>query len=232
MDERLMALKLGLPLQFIVKEQELSRILGNLASLIDNRTILKGGTAINFAYLHKRFSEDLDFDCFGCKHPVKSGFEGPFKLHNTWRYHFPYDLDGARDNIRVEITEKKGWDAVKKYVKKQPLEFFHGSIIANIPIYTLKFLAASKIMLLSQRQEGKDFFDAYWALRECVPKKEINAVEELENVKDIVSNAIISIEKASPKQLALTNNYIPRSNRPKSWKLLLDELKEMLKELL
>lgn len=230
MDERLEAFKLGLPLQFLKKEKAMAQLLGDLIAKMDARTVLKGGTALNMAYLHKRFSEDLDFDCFECKEFVSGPeFEGPWRYHDTFRYHFK--LQEPKDYVRVEIRKRADFSPHKEFITTRNLQFFHGSIVANVRTYTLEFLVATKIGLLSERVDGKDFLDAYWGLKNCNPGKTIHAVEKIEGRRDFVGAAIESIEKSNPKKLAIVNNYVPRTNRPQSWRLLLDELKEMLEEL-
>ena len=234
MDERLEALKIGIPLQFLIKEKVLAELLGKIVINLKARTVLKGGTAINFAYLHKRFSEDLDFDCFSCEFSLdKVKVEGPRRYHSVLRYHYFYTSSGIRDNVRIEIRERKfGWEIAKKFVKNVVLRFFHGSIIANVPAYSLEFLAATKLKLISERGEGKDFFDLYWALKTCKPSsKEIEAIEILDETENIVEKAINGIKKANPRRLAIDNRYIPRKFRPVSWRLLLDELLEMVLEI-
>jgi len=230
LDERLAALKLGIPLQFLKKEKVMAQLLGKLLASMDEKVILKGGTAINFAYLRKRFSEDLDFDCFACRNFISGPeFDGPWKFRETVRYHFVYQK--PKDYVRVEIRKRKDYNPHKKFITIKNLNFFHGSIVANVRTYSLEFLVATKIGLLSERKDGKDFLDTYWGLKMCNPKGAISAVEKIEKKDSIVERAINTIEQVNPKRLAIVNNYIPRDNRPQSWRLLLDELKETLENL-
>ena len=60
------ALNKGLSLNYVSKEDKISNLLEQLSNVLDENFILKGGTAINRAYLSKkeynRFSEDIDID--------------------------------------------------------------------------------------------------------------------------------------------------------------------------
>ncbi len=71
MDERMLkytATKTGLGLNYVDKEEKISLLLSQLWEIFGEKTILKGGTAINRVYLAKigaaRFSEDVDIDYF------------------------------------------------------------------------------------------------------------------------------------------------------------------------
>ena len=64
---RSIAVRNGLPLQFVFKEFHIINIIGEIAGAAfssKNPLVLKGGTALNKVYLKKlqRFSEDIDFD--------------------------------------------------------------------------------------------------------------------------------------------------------------------------
>jgi len=233
MDERLEAIRLGIPYQFLIKEKKLAEILGTISQNLHEKVVLKGGTALNFVYLHKRFSEDIDLDLYSQKNPLeKMNLKGPFKMGNVLRYHYEYEEDGLKDYIRIEIAEKKGWKIVKNFVRRGMLKFFHGSIVANIPVYSLEFLIATKIFLVSTRFEGKDCFDLYNGLKVSVPsKKEIKAVEKLENRRGIIELAIRKLEEADVRFLSKSNQFIPRVYRPQSWRIVVDETIEMLQNL-
>jgi len=232
MDERIEALRVGLPLQFFVKEKMLARA---LAEFIEKDIILKGGTALNYVYLHRRFSEDLDFDSFLDFRYRSNIFEveGPWKFRDVLRWHAKYETGGVRDFIRIEIRrlEKDKERIAMKYVEKKPLEFFHGSILAGIKHYSLEFLTVQKIKVVAERIEGKDFFDLFNCLREVIPSRRVILdVEKFEGVKDIVERALDNVKRASARELSRSSAYIPRSFRPKSWRDLAVELEEMLEE--
>ena len=58
---RKLAAKNGISLNYIAKDETLSKIITKLEG--NDKLILKGGTAINRVYINnKRFSEDIDFD--------------------------------------------------------------------------------------------------------------------------------------------------------------------------
>ena len=66
---RYLAVKTGLSLKYISKDEKISYLLSQLWDIFGRRVILKGGTALNRVYLSKlnasRFSEDIDLDYFG-----------------------------------------------------------------------------------------------------------------------------------------------------------------------
>ena len=64
---RAIAIRYGLPLQFVFKEFHLMDVISQIAALTilePNSLVFKGGTALSKVYLQKmqRFSEDADFD--------------------------------------------------------------------------------------------------------------------------------------------------------------------------
>jgi uncharacterized protein len=63
---QLLAVKTGLGIKYLSKEERISMLLVQLNELMNNDIILKGGTALNRGYLYPikrgRFSEDIDLD--------------------------------------------------------------------------------------------------------------------------------------------------------------------------
>ena len=85
-DYKSMAVNIGLPLQFVVKEYRIFDFFSKLVSS-DWNFPLVGGTAINKIYLlgEERFSEDLDFEVYGrrkIKVPEITGYD----IKGPWTY--------------------------------------------------------------------------------------------------------------------------------------------------
>jgi len=96
MDYKSMALNIGLPLQFAVKEYRMFDVFSKLLARGWNFPLV-GGTAINKVYLagEERFSEDLDFEVYGkqkLKVPELEGYKikGPYVYRRNIRFEAEY----------------------------------------------------------------------------------------------------------------------------------------------
>lgn len=230
---RRLAAKEELSLNFIAKDEMISRLLFNLQGFGD--IILKGGTAINRVYLkNKRFSEDIDMDIIfkgSIKEAVPStkeiiskieGFQiaKPRLMKETIRYDLFYiNPLNHKDKIRLEFTLiKKASNFSKRIVNFGFVPY--DSALLNV--YDIEEMIKQKIDCVLNRSEGKDFFDLYYLLD--LPHKPLNVLKE-EKEKIIKS---INVEEKEIKSVAnITNHYIPKGKRP-SWGIFLEELKEKI----
>lgn len=177
--------------------------------------LFKGGTALRFAYRSPRFSEDLDFSASGV------GFS------DVERIILETLIDLTNQGLKCEIEESKettGGYLAKLFVfiqaKKSSVEiqisFREKKIIGRdnlnvvneyIPTYVvnllpLKELAGEKIQAALTRSKPRDFFDAYFLLRQgLVPSQEM---ENLRKLKEILSEKEIKFGD----ELSL---FLPRS---------------------
>lgn len=223
-----------LSLNFVAKDEMVSKALFQLQGF--EGIVLKGGTAINRAYLKKkRFSEDIDFDLVfsgSAKEALEKIGEivknlqdfkiaKPRIMKGIIRYDLFYQnpLD-HQDKIRLEFKViKKAHGFEKKIVNFG----FVPTEPALLNVYTLEVLIRHKIECVLNRLEGKDFFDLFYLLdlshQLKVSKSEknrlIGRISLEENKIRLVANAV--------------NHYIPRGIRP-DWDMFLEELKKKVEK--
>lgn len=245
-----LAVKHGLPLQFIVKEFNLMNVMNQIALFASNNPkmlVFKGGTALNKIYLQKtqRFSEDADFDLITedartsilrfCKRLAKDlvGYEiSEFrKVHNTMQFYCSYQSTLGKDNVRVDISPKSFITAKPSEARTAISEFTNTSV-NGMAVYSIEDLTARKLNAMANRSEGKDLYDVYYALPLCEPKVLKNAITKMlqsENTaiqaKDFMQKALTKLKSSNPIKLRnLTNPFIPIPRRPNNW----EELKSSL----
>lgn len=225
---RKLAAKEGLSLNYIAKDEMISRILESLQGFDD--IILKGGTAINRVYLkNKRFSGDIDLDLI-FKGDVKQAIlrtkeiirklkefdiARPRIMKKTIRYDLFYvNALNHKDKIRLEFSViKKASDYNKKIINFGFVPF--NSSLLNI--YNIETIIMHKIDCIKNRIEGKDFFDIYYLID--LQHKHIKFSKE-----KIIKR--ISFEENEIKSVAnIINHYIPKEERP-DWSIFLEELKK------
>ena len=145
--------------------------------LIANTLVFRGGTALNKFYLKPpaRYSEDLDFvqlkpapigDTIDVLKEVLSPWLGKPKWKSTERsikMVFRYqssDLMPIRLKIEINTTE---------HFKVKPLQTIPFQVIngwyegkANVSLYSLEELIATKVRALHQRRKVRDLFDIWY----------------------------------------------------------------------
>jgi hypothetical protein len=230
---RRIAAKEELSLNYVAKDEMISRALSALQGHDD--LVLKGGTAINRAYLKNlRFSEDMDFDLIRGGNARQAiartreivekleGFEiaKPRIVRGTIRYDLYYiNPMGQRDRIMLEFRvagEASGYEkriASFGFVPSEP---------ALLNVYGIEELIRQKIACILSRMEGKDFFDLYHLLG--LPHERIKIVD-----KKLLLKRMDLEEKAIKSVGNVLNHYIPRSKRP-DWGEFLGALKERVRE--
>ncbi|OOH72830.1 nucleotidyl transferase AbiEii/AbiGii toxin family protein [Leptospirillum ferriphilum] len=133
-------------------------------SLADTPLILKGGTALLFAYGLDRFSEDLDFD--SNKHlRLENRIEkatGPLLkidsvdvLKNTetvQRYRVKYSTKEIPGSLKIEVSCRDSYDSSKAH--------FHD----GIRIYDLPVLIDHKLEAFRDRTVARDLYDLHFLL--------------------------------------------------------------------
>lgn len=258
---RLSAIRAGLGLKFISKEDKISNILSQLStwSGFNLDLVLKGGTALNRAYLKNisRFSEDLDIDVIG-NMPVENkvdelkkritdleGFniQGPRMLHRTARFDAYYINEfGDKDRVMLEFYLSHQEAIAEKPIKSTLLvSRFLETSPALFPCYSLEDLMGQKLVALYQRNLGKDIFDIYHALELDIDmpvlcktlEKRLLFIHIDSNLHEFFSD-LLEKRSALLKDAAnignSANHYIPRSLRP-DWQVLISSLWERLEVL-
>ncbi len=244
---REIAIKHGLPLQFVIKEYHLFNVLSKISTFtIQNkqRLIFKGGTALSKIYLGKtqRFSEDLDFDFDESMDKIKQfSVELAQNLseysilefrtvRETVQFYCTYDSPlGQKDHIRVDIASKQILTAKPLAIKPAVSEFVQ-SVVIGFPVYEIEDLVARKLNALCSRTEGKDIYDVYLVLPLCGKLGEaihqmLKSEGRKESPSEFLKRIKDAVKKADPKRLRnLTNPFIPLEYRPKDWLELKNDL--------
>ncbi len=257
MDEkkiRRISARTGLGLKFLSKDVFLSQMLSLLKRRLDERCVLKGGTAIVRAgHLDApRFSEDVDIDVHTKKgmRAVADEFiavltdMGPFDIE-TPRIHRVFIRFDARyinhfdekDRIKIEIAPKDpvqlGWYHPLVTSLRSP---FTEGVPAKLLTYSREDLFVMKIMALSDRQNGKDPFDirGMWRMgvdEDLVIRSLVKmAAREDASLHDIINDTIDSLDWMSDNTwdvMNIASHYIPRNERP-DWGIVLEEVRTII----
>jgi predicted nucleotidyltransferase component of viral defense system len=255
---RTIAVRSGLPLQFVFKDLHLMNILSKLAAAApseSNSLVFKGGTALNKVYIGgmQRFSEDVDFDLISKTtiHDALSFSKGLAsaldeydvnefrRIGNMVQFYCKYETPlGGRDNVRIDISPKPLIIAKPLEIRKIESEFTHSSV-TGLKIYAVEDLTARKMNALASRDEGKDLYDVSIALPLCsikVLRKAVMCMLESEGrsitVPEFVSRLKERVKKSNVARLRnFTNPFIPIDRRPKDWGELKNNLLLKLEEL-
>ncbi len=205
----------GLGVQLVVKEA----FLFELAELLEGHGfVLKGGTAINKAYLsgHQRFSEDLDYDTTESRASVRAiltGIGWPVKREYFMRHSvgflLGYEFEGIKDGVKVDFAFSIKGGSERKQITSDFLP-----ISKRVDVYALKELILQKEHAFEDRMEWKDLYDLYWLSRLHTGEFRIGDKAHFAAALDR-----ISVPKAA-------NAFIPVQKRP-NW----DEITETMKRL-
>lgn len=198
-EARKIAARIGLGLQYVLKEDRIFAIMKSLSPIIlsedlskEVTVVAKGGTAINKVYFHgcQRFSEDLDFDAAFKKKLTKSEKIFFLNEHVISALRSEYEVDegrlmrdtvrftctfmneiGMKDCVFVEFNvEAKIFGEVD--LREAKSEILNLSPV-KIRIYSLPTLVAKKMVAFSDRFSGKDLYDIYYALKSGVDLKQV-----------------------------------------------------------
>lgn len=243
---RTIAIRHGLPLQFVMKEFHVFDVLGQITALEAKRKnfVFKGGTALNSIYLRnlQRFSEDLDFDlderlpgvlqfCKGLAGKI-SGYEvsGFRRVRGTVQFYLAYrNALGAKDHVRVDVASKK-IITEKPLILGTAVSKYANVSVTGFVVYPLEDLAARKLAALQSRAEGKDVYDVFHALPLCGPLDgALSKMLESEGIKQtpkvFLEKTVLKVKKTNPTQFRNpTNPFIPSAYRPKDWTEFRNEL--------
>ena len=257
---KLQAVKTGLGIKYLSKEESLSNLLKQLNEIFPEKTIvLKGGTALNRGYLYQekkgRFSEDIDLDYIkkislnekiknikkNMKKIVDFKIDKPRMLHRTIRFDCIYTNQiEEKDRVQVEfyLSNKNKIGNFKKILLQSQ---YLPTQATNFNVYIFEELLSQKLIALYRRTEGKDIYDLYYGLDLEFRKKEIyNSLISLFNHYHIDLNQIDFFKKLEKKISDMesnskyigdsTNHFIPKNLRP-NWKMFIADLKEKIDQI-
>ena len=253
---KLQAVKTGLGIKHLSKEERISILLSQLNEIFSDDIVLKGGTALNRGYLYSmqrgRFSEDIDLDY--CKHKsldnkirhIKNEMKKinefdvsqPRILHRTLRFDCEYvnQLD-EKDRVQVEfyLSEKKSAKSGQRILLQSQYLPVSATLFF---VYSLEDLLAQKLITLYGREEGKDIYDLFYGLDLTLKEKILrDALSKLfvhYHIKlkypDFIQELIKKIDKMHSNSQYIgnaTNHFIPRNLRP-DWDVFIRMLKEKI----
>jgi predicted nucleotidyltransferase component of viral defense system len=253
---KLQAVKTGLGIKYLSKEERISILLSQLNEIFPDDIILKGGTALNRGYLYTmqrgRFSEDIDLDYLKnktlddkikhIKNKMKKINEfdvsPPRILHRTLRFDCQYvnQLD-EKDRVQIEfyLSRKKSAKPGQRIL----LQSQYLPITATLfYVYSLEDILAQKLITLYRREEGKDIYDLFYSLDLTYNKKIVHdALSKLfihYHIKLQYSNFIkelikkIDVMHSNSYYIGnATNHFIPHNLRP-DWDIFIRMLKEKI----
>ena len=240
--------KTGLGLKYLSKDEKVSIVLEQLRFLFPE-VILKGGTALNRAYLAKlgvsRFSEDIDLDFvsdYSLDEKISAireriagitdfDVQGPRILHRTLRFDCYYINEfGDKDRIQVEFYLTRTESVkVEDTLVKSPFIETHPTIFK---VYSLEDLIARKFVALYNRMEGKDIYDIFYCLDldfdEGALFKALAIMLDFYRIdqQEFSDDLQLKLEAAKENSYYIgnsANHFIPRNLRP-NWKIFIDTL--------
>lgn len=243
-----LAIKTGLGLKYISKDEKISMLLENLREIFPE-VVLKGGTALSRVYLAKlgvnRFSEDIDLDFISditLNEKISSikeratkikGFsiEDPRLLHRTLRLdcHYINEFE-EKDRIKLEFyLAKVNFLKIDEILVKSP---FIEAYPVIFKVYSLEDLMAQKIITLYNRMEGKDIYDVFYCLDLDFDKDNLFKILQTKiksyslNQTDFMKELIFKLKEAKKNIQYIgnsANHFIPSNLRP-AWKIFIDTL--------
>lgn len=148
--------------------------------LLGRELVIRGGTAFHKLYLDhpRRYSEDLDFvrrSAGGIGDVMKRltemgrslGFEVRTQMTRHpkvfWRFQ---SASGARRKIKLEINTFERSPMLPLATRCLSVESGWYSGSAEVPVFQVEELCATKVRALYQRSKGRDLFDLWLALTE------------------------------------------------------------------
>jgi len=218
-EARKTAAKIGLGLQYVLKEARIFDILTKLSPVLLSKEIsakvtiiCKGGTVLNKVFLKgtQRFSEDIDLDAFfaeklGRKQKLvfldknilsllRESYQigRPRLMREVARFTCTFTNEmGAKDCVFVEFNlEPKGVRSFEIIeVRSEILKISP----VKIPVYSFPVLVAKKIKTFYERGSGKDLYDIFCSLKIVEDIGEIvDVLKEVLKSEDIEYNEFVS----------------------------------------
>ncbi len=150
-------------IQFITPEQEI--ILGEIKqnNFLQKNFYFTGGTALSSLYLHHRYSDDLDF--FSQK---KFDPQIIFTILQEWgrKHNFIFQARFVEVVYICDLTFKNKTNLKLDFSYYPYKRRETGTIVEGIGVDSLLDIAINKLLIVSQRNEVKDFVDLYFLLQQ------------------------------------------------------------------
>jgi len=256
---KLQAVKTGLGIKYLAKEERISLLLQQLHELFPKESlVLKGGTALNRGYLFAtkkgRFSEDIDIDYQ--KHQGLNGkiqdiseimktiedftIGKPRLLHRTLRFDCQYvNQLTEKDRVQIEfyLSEKKEARPPKEILLQSQYLPVSATLFS---VYDFEELIAQKLVSLYRRMEGKDIYDLFYGLEVHVDLQQVfTSLSTLFHHYHITTeqnkffyDLVQRLQNAETNARYIgnaTNHFIPKSLRP-NWMVFIRGLQDKINQ--
>ncbi|OGY07698.1 MAG: hypothetical protein A3D24_02875 [Candidatus Blackburnbacteria bacterium RIFCSPHIGHO2_02_FULL_39_13] len=181
-----------------------------------------GGTALASVYLHHRVSDDLDFFS-------QNKFDPLILLNKVSSWSIKHDFKFSPQTI--EDTHVFNMSFPDRYLLKVDFAYYPykrlkvGEIFEGMETDSLEDIAASKMMLINQRSEVKDFVDLYFLLNKFSVWDLLIMAEAKFGVKLDILNQSADFLKVEEFE------FLPRMIKPLTIAQLKDFFRNLAKEM-
>jgi hypothetical protein len=236
------------------KNEKINILLEQVAQIFKRTVVLKGGTALNKAYLQKtgvdRFSEDIDLDFIplekmNLNEKINSvrekineinGFEisAPRLLHRTLRFDIAYANEiSEKDRVRIEFYLSHDKILCCTPPQKQMLvSSFMSANPVMFTAYSFEDLLSKKFAALYSRTEGKDIYDVYHCTKLEYDSEKFNeAMDLMLNFYKIEKDTFFvnltgKLKKANENYLYIQNstNHYIPARLRPDWRIMINDL--------
>lgn len=204
-------------LQLQTREQKIILDEVKQSDFLKSHFYFTGGTALSAAYLHHRYSDDLDFFS-------EERFDNQtiFTLVEEWGKKNGFTIEARFSEVvytfnlvfnnKAVLRVDFAYYPYKRLEKKQTID--------NIEIDSLLDIATNKLLTISQRSDVKDFVDLYFLLQKFSVWDLIEGVRVKFRVK--IELVLLSADFLKMEDF----DYLPKMIKP----LTLEELKDFFKK--
>ena len=253
-DIRRISFEKKIGLNYVCKDEIITDAINQLYLLFKDKVIMKGGTALNRAFIkdNGRFSEDIDLDYINkdsssakayientMKKFRKLDIDKPRLMNKTFRFDCYYKNElNHKDKIKIEFY--LGHNDVIGEAKLTKLE---SPIIENstniFNAYSFESLIARKLVALYDREDGKDIYDLLYSLKKDFDKKKaMNFTKKMCKFYKIEYNKFFDNLLAKFDQFEnnhkhignSTNHFLTRNNLIE-WNFIIKQLKQDIERL-
>lgn len=149
-------------IQLLSKEQKLVLDEISRSEFLSSNFYFTGGTALSAFYLKHRFSDDLDFFS-------REKFDNQilFTLVEEWsrKFNFTFGQRFVEVVYIFDITFKNGTTLKLDFAYYPSKQLKPYTVSDGISVDSLLDIAVTKLLVISQRSEVKDFVDLYFLLK-------------------------------------------------------------------
>jgi len=147
----------------LTKEQKIILDLVKQDNFLSSRFYFTGGTALSSVYLHHRLSDDLDFFS-----EEKFENQSVFTLMQSWgkQHNFSFQSRFAEVVYIFELEFAKGAKLKVDFGYYPYKRIEKGFSLEKLDVDSKLDIAINKLLVVSQRNDVKDFVDLYFLLKE------------------------------------------------------------------